>query len=274
MRALLLLILTITAVEAEPLRAHSPLGMCHPRWDCKASISLYRGQNPLILRWLELTFGTRCACVNRLLKDPRPKIVAVHLTNGPCLRNARCGRYEVFAGETISSADKKVRRGNRKLLRKFSRVLHRLRGRLDRAVNVSSCYVSPMLESDLSNRARGRLLALTAQRFPECQLVDNPHRKRCIPGTICEVHGDRVGRVRAPCIADLDGNDGRDVDLKKWMRDTAQCRLQFYWELWMNCLPFDFARRFPDPRQRECRGQVFDKKRVREKLCRLFLRQC
>lgn len=274
MRAWLVLLLMCSAVQAEPIRGYSLLGMCHPRWDCRATQTLLRGQNPLVLRWLELTFGTRCSCVNRLLRDPREKIVAVHLTNGPCLRNGRCGPYEVFAGETIRSADRKVRRGNRRLLRKYERVVRRLRGRLNRAVNVVGCYVSPMLESDLSNQARRKLLALAAPVFPECQLVDNPHRKRCIAGTICEVHGDRVRNVEPPCIADLDGSDGKEVDLKKWVRETRACALQFYWELFMNCLPADFARRFPDPRQRDCRGQVVDKQRVRNKLCKSFLPQC
>lgn len=274
MRQLLLLLAFTTAVSAEPLRAHSPLGMCHPKWDCKATQKLYKGQEPLVLRWLELTFGSRCSCVNRLLRDPQEKIVAVHLTNGPCLRNRRCGRYEVFAGETIASADKKVRRGNRRLLRKYNRVLKRFRGRLDRAVNVVGCYVSPMLESDLSNQARMTLLSLAASVFPECQLVDNPHRKRCIPGTICEFHGDRVRNLSSPCIADLDGSDGRQTNLKKWMHNSKQCVLQFYWEPWMNCLSGNFDKQFIDPRKRTCSGQVVSKQFTKGRLCSLFLRRC
>jgi hypothetical protein len=223
----------------------SYLGMCHPTWDCKASLQEWRGEP---LGWLENTFGERCQCVDRFLATSQPKTVRVHLINSPCMRNKRCGKYEVLYGETAASASRKIMRGDKRILGKFNAVLERLRQRLSKAKGDVTCYVSPCLECDLYDRARRRLASIVSAALPNCIIVDNPHRHECIRGTVCEFHGE-APRVSAPCIVDLDGTDAKDVDVNKWLAKYRYCDIRFIWTSWMNCL----SDRFIDPRKRVCR---------------------
>lgn len=244
----LALVTTSCVASAEP--ALSYLALCQRSWSCDASIRAFDGQPVIRVGWLEQTFGSTCPCADRLLSDTRPKIVRVHLSNGPCLRNKRCGPYEVFSGETVASANRKVKRGDRVLLAKFERVAIRLKNRLAKARGVT-CYVSPMLESDLDERARAILRNITSSHLPGCRLVDSPHRRPCLKGSYCEGHGPSPS-LRRPCISDLDGVSVEQVSVTNFLRATKQCDMQFIWARGFNCLkPSDVP--FIDPRRRDCR---------------------
>ena len=226
----------------------SYLGMCHPGWPCESSMRAFDGQDVIRVGWLEKTFSPGCACANRLLADPRPKEIRVHLTNSPCLRNRRCGPYEVFAGETVRSAENKLIRGNRALIFKFKVVARKLAWRLERATGVT-CYVSPCLECDLNDQARRILHRITASILPQCVLVDSVYRRRCLKGKVCEVHGPDP-RLSAPCIADLDGIPLEQVSVPQYLSDTRQCAVSYLWTGRMNCLTAGAS--FIDPRKRDC----------------------
>lgn len=246
--------------------APSLLGICHKDWNCSATQAMYRGAPSVHLSWLTNTFGTECQCVKKLLNDPRPKVVRVHLSNSPCMRNRRCGRYEAFYGHTKASASRAILRGDPKLLGYFDAQLNNLAVMFSRSTNLT-CYVSPCLECDLNESARRVLLHRVSVALPQCTPVDNPHGQRCAKGYVCESHGENPV-VSKPCIVDLDGKDGRTVDLKKWVDQYRTCDLAYYWEPWMNCI----RGKFIDPRRRDCKYTSATFIRTRRILCRYFLR--
>jgi hypothetical protein len=227
----------------------SYLGICHKSWPCADSLAAFDGVSVIRTGWLENTFNSACPCGDVVLKDPRPKVIRVHLSNGPCLRNQRCGSYEVFAGETIASANRKVKRGDKRLMQKFGRVVNRFAKRLENTRGVLSCYVSPVLESDLDGRARGILLDYVGLRLPGCRLVDSIVRGRCLPGTICEKHGDKPS-LSNPCIADLDGAFLPEVSVPDYLQLTRQCDISYIWDVGFNCNQWNVP--FVDPRARRC----------------------
>lgn len=258
----LLLVLALIAVRVE---AQSLLGMCHKNWSCKKTEAMYQNEPIIFTGWLENTFGESCKCADRLLADPRYKIIRVHLTNSACMRNKRCGAYEVLYGETAVSASRKIVRKDKKLLRKFNKVLARFKKRIDKAKNVD-CYVSACLECDLTARARIVLHNLiTAQLPKQCTIVDNPYRQPCMNGLICEKHGVDP-KIKAPCIVDLDGIDGRTINVKKWAGNYKHCGLRYYWEPWMNCIEGKFV----DPRERQCDINKSSFERTKRLLWRLY----
>jgi hypothetical protein len=238
------------AVEVRADVALSYLGMCHPSWPCESSLKAFNGLPVIRTGWLEQTFGSECSCADKLLQSPKEKVIRVHLVNGACLRNKRCGRYEVFAGETIATANKKVHQRDRKLLSKYRAVLNRFRARLRQARGSLTCYVSPVLESDLDARARKILRNTTHRRLPGCSYVDSPLRGPCLKGEICELHGPSP-KLHNPCIADLDGVPLETVSLPQFLRRTRSCEMQFLWTGAFNCSAYRNGR-FIDPRDREC----------------------
>lgn len=247
----LALVTTCSVASADP--ALSYLGLCHRSWSCDASIRAFDGQSVIRVGWLEQTFGSTCPCAERLLNARRPKEIRVHLTNGACLRNKRCGPYEVFSGETIASANRKILRGDERILKRFEKVVLRFKARLAKGHRVT-CWVSPMLESDLDDRARTVLHTITSAHLPECRLVDSPHGRPCLKGLVCERHGS-APRLRSPCISDLDGVAVEEVSVTNYLRRTKGCDLRFIWSRGLNCLPPE-GEPFVDPRKRQCAHSV------------------
>lgn len=245
----LVLITICSSARAENVAA-SYLAMCQKNWPCSASIKAFNGLSVLRFGWLEKTFGDRCSCVDRLLADEREKVVRAHVLNGPCLRNKRCGRYEVLHGYTIASAERDIKRNKSRIIPKFLKLLDRLRARLERGRGPLTCYVSPVLESDFDVKAREILYSLTASHLPTCAIVDNPVRGKCLRGYVCEKHGDNPG-LTSPCIADLDGLDANSISVPKYLRETKACDMSFIWSVGLNCNSHH-TQGFVDPRRRNC----------------------
>jgi hypothetical protein len=249
-------LLTLTAVlltSISSARAQnvglSYLAMCHKTWPCYQSLAAFDGASVIRTGWLEGTFNSACPCGDMVLSDPRPKVIRVHLSNGPCLRNKRCGSYEVFAKETVASANRKIKRGDSRLMRRFDRVVNRFAKRLENNRGLLSCYVSPVLESDFDERARRILLSYVGLRLPGCRLVDSIVRGRCLPGTICEKHGDKPS-LSDPCIADLDGAFLPEVSVPNYLQLTKKCDISYIWDIGFNCNEWSVP--FKDPRKRDC----------------------
>lgn len=256
----------LVSIQAPAIAAPSLLGMCHKDWNCDATKDMYRGNDTLFMSWLATTFGTKCSCVNELLNDPRPKIVRVHLANSACMRNRRCGSYEPFYGYNKTTASRAVIRGDNRLSRYFDNQLTKLKLQFAKSSNLV-CYVSPCLECDLNERARRILFNRLSAALPQCIPVDNPYRQHCIEGYVCEGHGTNPTVIK-PCIVDLDGIDGKNIDVKKWVDQYRHCDLAYYWEPWMNCIRGQFI----DPRRRDCKYDSATFIRTRRILCRYFLR--
>jgi len=259
MRLLLLVVLFATTAQAEA--GISYLGLCHPQFKCSGVLKSFEGK-PIVTGWLENTFGESCACGEKLLKQKKRKVIRVHLSNSPCLRNRRCGKHEVFAGETVNSASRKIIRKDPKLIGKYVAVAQRFKARLEQSRGGLACYVSPCLECDLSNRARRVLFRITRDILPGCVLVDSVHKHTCLQGFTCEQHGDKP-RFTNACIADLDGIDGKAVDLRDYRKRTISCDMRLYWEPWLNCIR---EGPFIEPTKRVCRYPLSHYKKIRRRL--------
>jgi hypothetical protein len=264
MRLLIVLLALTGTVHAQ---GASYLGLCHKDFDCKAVERTWQDSSVIFTGWLENTFGASCKCGERLLSSTKHKVIRVHLINSPCMRNKRCGKYEVLYRETAASATRKVLRNDERFYRKFNAVLDRFKKRIDKAKDGLTCYLSPCLECDLNVKARKKLLNLVRLAVPQCIPVDSPLRGRCVSGEICERHGESPVVSRA-CITDLDGVDGSKIVLARFVRLSKDCDISFYWEPWMNCIRGSFV----DPRKRNCKfdSSYFDK--TRRILCQSFLR--
>lgn len=257
--ALCVSLILVSIYVPRAVAAPSYLAMCHRQWNCAATLG-----EPVV-GWLENTFNKNCPCGDKFLAQPEPKTIRVHLSNSPCMRNKRCGRYEVLWGYTKASANRAIHIEGSRLNQRFNAVLERFKKRLEAANGAVQCYISPCLECDLNVRARRVLLNRVSAALPKCILVDNPHGSRCIKGTVCEGHGANPPSVD-PCIIDMDGLDGSSVAVKEWVTKASRCVISYYWEPWMNCIRGDFK----DPRKRDCRysQSVFNK--TRGILCQYF----
>jgi len=263
---LLWFVLALT-LEAKAQGA-SYLSLCSPTTDCHAVKRTWRGQPTIITGWLEQTFGAECKCADELLRSRKQKVIRVHLMNSVCMRNKRCGQYELLHGETIHSANNKIHRQNRQFMRRYDRVVRRFKNRLTRATGNVQCYVSPCLECDLDGKARRILATRVSAALPDCNIVDNPLRSACLPEYICEKHGTNP-TLSAPCIVDLDGIDGSYINVDKYALRYRHCDISYYWEPWMNCIRGSFI----DPRKRDCKydSSLYDY--TKGVLCHSFLGQ-
>ena len=251
---LLLLSLTITvSAHAEPFGL-SLLGMCNKTWDCKGTVRAFRQEEVIRFGYLAQSFGAECPCVRKLLQDKRPKVVRIHLSNSTCFpeRGRTCSPYEVFAGESIASADAKVRARDPRLMSRFRYVAATVRDALGEAIR-TKCYVSPCLECNLSPEARTELLKVAVEMLPQCRMVDNPMQGDCLPGTICERHGS-LPRYYRPCGADTDGDDYRGLDILTLGSRANKCAYTHLWRPEFNCLrPSGRGASSPSaPRLRSC----------------------
>lgn len=234
----------------------SYLGICNPTWRCERSLNAFRYSDTIRTGWIEQTFGRACPCADQLLQDERLKEIRVHLANGPCMRNARCARGEVFYGFTVASANRDLKRPNSTIAKRFKKLAERLKERLSRARGALVCYVSPIMEADVKERQRLILHRIAGAYLPHCTLVDNPHKRPCLPDTVCEQHGPAV-TVKAPCITDLDGVSAYDTHVPTYLRSSAKCDLSFLWAHGFNCNKREesFA---GEPSKRNCRGASDD----------------
>ncbi|MBX9584736.1 MAG: hypothetical protein K2X87_30905 [Gemmataceae bacterium] len=229
----------------------SYIGFCHPRWPCDQSLKVFDGVPVKRLGFLAPpTFGRTCPCYRRFQHLPGPKYVRVHLANGTCFRERGrvCQPGEPFAGETVASADRKLRRRNPGLLRRYRHNALKLKAVLTpdpfTIERLALC-----LECPVSGPARRALLRVAREVFPDGVFVDSVLTQGCLKGLVCERHGSRP-RLSPPCVADLDGRDAREVDVAGFARRTAGCEASFVWARPFNLLPPDPSTGFVSPRAR------------------------
>lgn len=263
LRALLgsLLGLCVTLAAHAQVRCASYLGACSQRFPCDAALAALSGLDKPCMGWLHTTFGTRCECPRRFLTLAHNKVARVHVINGSCFpeRGRRCAKDEVFANESIPSADKKLRTKNPAILRKYRRKLQELRRVLSVASEGTDVYISPCLECPVGDRARRVLVDETRKVFPSFPIVDSVLTQRCLRGTVCEKHGSRANPP-APCIVDTDGESYLDMNMPAWFERTRQCEQQHLWTLRFNMLCPEYTS-FVPPLRRTC-GPTRDDLRV------------
>jgi hypothetical protein len=230
----------------------SYIGFCHKLWPCERSLAVFQDVPVKRLGFLAPpTFGRSCPCYRQFQKLPGPKYVRLTLSNGTCFesRGRKCLAGELFEGETIASADRKLRRRNPGLLRRYRRIAERARlilsGSSDTIERLALC-----LECPVSNPARRSLLAVAREVFPNGVFVDSVLTQRCLtgPDLLCEKHGLKP-RLSPPCVGDTDGQDWISGDLATYRQRTAACEAAFLWSPRFNLL--DPARlTFQPPRER------------------------
>jgi hypothetical protein len=231
MRVLIVLLAFMASAQAQ---GTSYIGLCSKSWPCDKTLATWQGK-PITVGWLEDSFGVQCECANTILQQPKHKTIRVHLANGPCLRNKRCERHDVFYGYTIASANRAAKIPNSRLRKRLDVLATRLKQRIEQSKGSLTCYVSPCLECDLNGLARKALISAVSANLPGCIIVDNPLRSSCLRRTVCERHGFNPS-LQNPCIADLDGTEANSVvDLMRFYNNTKQCDVRFYWTAWMNC---------------------------------------
>lgn len=227
----------------------SVIGLLSPQYNCDAIVQAY-GRAPIVFGYLENTFGNDRRCLNRLLDHPQFAAVRVHVFNGPCVRNRRCGAYEVLAGETTDSLNRKLAAGDAALLGRMRAEMVRVRDQLAPHVRPGKrYYVSGVLEHDVRdvNGAR-RVVQMARDVFGPLgfRVVNSPVSGALNAGAdLNEKHGTSPA-LSAPCIVDLDGDEVSDFGA--WANRYRQCAMVLGWNNQMNCLADGEA--FKDPRAR------------------------
>lgn len=240
--ACILLLLASSSVYASPeqsplttVRGASYLGLCSPAWPCEESLKALPHHGVKAIGWLANTFSHQCPCARKFLSMSGEKYVRVHLANCTCFpeRGRKCGKYEPFAGETLKSTDRKLRKGNRRLLKRYRSSVRHVSETLTEAVRKTTIVrVALCLESPLSKRAREALLAETLAFFPPEEIVDSVVSGECLKGLICEKHGLSVKGLKPPCIIDTDG-----IDYRSGKVNAGGCESAFFWSPSFNLLP-------------------------------------
>lgn len=231
MRVLIVLLAFIASAQAQ---GTSYIGLCSKSWPCEKTLATWQ-KTPIIVGWLEDSFGSSCQCADTILSQDKPKTIRVHLANGACLRNRRCEPHDVLFGYTIASATRAAKIPSSRLRKRLDVLAKRLKQRIEQSKGALICYVSPVLESDFNGPTRKALISAVFAVLPNCIVVDNPLRSSCLRGTVCERHGIDPN-LQQPCIADLDGTEAKsELDLKTYYANTKQCDILFYWSAWMNC---------------------------------------
>lgn len=260
------LILICGVALSEPVRGPSFIGICSPNFPCQDALSILEQQREKALGYLADAFGHECSCVREFLKLPGGKYVRVHLANGTCFpeRGRRCGKYDVFYGESRKTTEIKLLRKDPKLLRRYRASIIRTKALLGEASDGLRIRYSLCLECPISDRARRVLLKEALKYLPQEMIVDSPIKFKCLSGLICEKHGDAMRYARGQrCISDTDGVSAFEANLQRLNTNSKQCEAIFYWSYGFNLLPYGYRGRFIAPYMRKKAAEDWELEGVR-----------
>lgn len=209
-----------------------PLGLSafaasSPRFPCAKYLRQVNKSRYPIMPVLWGTFGADIKCINRFIKTNahRPHIVEVHLQNGPCEFNSRCGPYE----------------------RSYAHNYIDLMGKV-RPLAKTSLWLSPVLEDRLTPEQfeiAVHFLENYTLDQPWISRVRSPIGPRPIPhGWLKEAHGTDKSN------ADITNNDGTVVFLDTMQKFHSQHDNDRALILWTPDLQ-GVSKRFVDPRKRQ-----------------------
>lgn len=237
----------------------------HERWPCERTLRVFDGVAKPSISVLWHTFGDNTQCLDRFVNDARPKQLEIHLINEVCQRNRRCGPYEFLANISTSEYERRLTQRDPKLLAAIKNYAKAPADFVARHKGNFECFISPGLESNLSDRAAKTLNDTIRPMFPGCKIVRNPagisrYRGKA-GGEILEVHGPNP-KIGPPCIANLDGNDVsfarrpallsqgsiNERSLMDWIGRMGKCEAAHIWTAEMNGISSHGG--FVDPRQR------------------------
>jgi hypothetical protein len=250
---LILSLLFSTVALAAPVEGPSYIGMCSKNFPCDEALKVLENSRTKAIGYLADAFGHECSCVRQFLNLPGGKYVRVHLANGTCFpeRGRRCGKLDVFYGETKRSAQRKLERRNPELLKRYRESILRTKALLGAPRKDLILRYALCLECPISDRARRVLLREALKHLPRKSLVDSPLRHQCIPGLICEKHGDSMRYSKGQrCISDTDGITFFNANLERLKSNSKQCEAIFYWTHGFNLLPYEYSGPFIPPHKR------------------------
>lgn len=257
----IILLLTTTAhAQVSDRLDRAPFALQNSNYNCEALIDSIKSVKDFRYAWLYNTFdnvsdGANLKCVEKLNKLKQTTMMQVHLINEPCHRNKNCGQYEFLYDITVSDYQKRLIEKDLTLLTKLDAYISLSAKRILPTLSDSiQCYVSPGLESNLNQLAANTLIEITKKHYGKrCQVAWNPVNNNKfsepIEGTIHELHGSKQ-TLKAPCIANLDGEDIEFLDRKSYingdklaedktkdyLKKYQHCKAAFLWIAEDNCI--------------------------------------
>jgi hypothetical protein len=193
------------------------------------------------------TFGEDRSRITQALSSGKFTSFRIHLANGPGLRNGQLGGYENLSGLTIRSFESKILNNDQTLLKTF---VERAKFVNDLATRFPSikCFLSPVLEHNLSSESFSKLAEITRQAAPSCLIVNNPvsgWKYQLAQGQFLEVHG----LDKTPLSQYIASQDGYFGSKESFLNHHQAAFIKFIWRLGFNCRA---EGEFIDPRARKC----------------------
>jgi hypothetical protein len=247
----------------------APFAIQQERFNCEAFLAAQEKLPEWRISWLWNTFGSRTDCLFRVLDDPRLREIQVHIMNDVCVRNRNCGPYEALAGFTIGEMKWRIESGDPIIREIFRRAAQDLADFLYRDYRLQdkpdiACYISPLLETNLSPGEFRQIVDIFRPIFPGCEIVYNPvSYKNDLGGADYEETHNPRQPIQPPCVFN---NDGTSVkfpgkpngyprliepdELVDSFLNRRFCEARYIWHHSYNCIRPDLG--FIDPRDRPC----------------------
>lgn len=246
----------------------APFAIQQERFNCDAFIQSLEKLPEWRISWLWNTFGDRTDCLFRVLDDPRLREIQVHIMNDVCVRNRNCGPYEALAGFTINDMKWRIESGDPVIREIFRQAAQDLANFLYQDFRLQdknvACFISPLLETNLSPGEFRQIVDIFRPIFPGCEIVYNPVSYKNDRGGADyeETHNPRQP-LNPPCVFN---NDGTSVkfpgkangyprliepdELADSFLNRRICAARYIWHHSYNCIRPDLG--FIDPRDRPC----------------------
>lgn len=235
----------------------APFFYNHPKFDRKRADSRVNGVQPL-----SFLYNTPADTIKPLvdrLKRGDIYFLQIHLVNEPCLRNQRCGKYELLSGLSVKRFKRLIATRSSSFRAKVRRYASRASRRiLPHLPYNTTCALNPLLETVLHRKEAAIFFSWVAPFFNHrCLLVWNPIGNN--PGApiegayFSEGHGESIRfDYRYPCIANNDGTPVLKGRMRRFLHRYRRCAAVFLWSFGDNCNT-DSDVVFTDPRKRECK---------------------
>ncbi len=254
--ALIPLVSVDCSADQVAILGRAPFAITHPNFNCKAYQESTAGLDRYAIALLWNTFGSHYDCLDSELQNQRVALVEVHLINGACIRNRRCGSYEFLAKYTVETLRAAARAKSQKLRVEIEAAARNLASYLlPKLSNEKECYINPILETNL-----GRDESVIIQEWirpifqGRCKFVWNPVGSD--PGSpiegaaVSEGHGATPNFIDNRCIANPDGTTISSESWLKFFSRYRQCVAVLAWSSNDNCNVANAP--FKDPRKRGC----------------------
>lgn len=233
-------------------RGVSSLGFCHSKYNYDKFMSQFDGATVIRAKLLDNTFNpSGCPNLERLMLEPKPLDLEIHVYNNNCKKHARCERHEIWNAYSLAQLNQKIPANDQDVINQFRHRLLLLKTLLDKRGNrPMRLHMSPCLECQLGKPAREVLLKKIKETIPKAIPVDNPLTDSCLPGYPCEKHN--FNAAVGSQIVDLDGTDYDGGDQRKFGSDHINADLVYGWKTCNNGLKPKEAWRVPTSRSNFC----------------------